>query len=252
MNVKLRKLQDSDKEAYLNLENEIWVNKKMLQKEKENDSLWNSMFSDTEIHYTILVENQICGFISVMKLDKEVQELGLELFEKFRHQGIGYEAVVQLLEICKNEYHMHKIQSEVYADNYPSILLMRKIGAIPCKIKRNACIDEAFQSDFQRDNEGLISDNVRSMAKLFDVDPKRLLSNLLVFQIAIPIGKRRFDVALTGDLSYKKEIETQSIKFMYSQVRRFLESLLSKTKTSTKEKIQAEFLATIEKMKSAL
>ena len=46
MNVKLRKLQDSDKEAYLNLENGIWVNKKMLQTGKENDSLWNSMFSD--------------------------------------------------------------------------------------------------------------------------------------------------------------------------------------------------------------
>lgn len=252
MSVKLRKLQDSDKETYIKLANELWVNKKMLQNEKENDNFWKCMFSDTEIHYTILMDNQICGFVSVMKLDKEVQELGVELFEKFRHRGIGYSAVVQLLEICKNEYHMHKIQSKVYADNYPSILLMRKIGGAPCKIARNMCIEETFQSDFQKDNVGLISDNIKSMAKLFDVEPKLLLSNLLVFQITIPIGKRQFDVALTGDLNYKKEIENQSMKFMYSQTRQFLESLLSKIQNSTKEEIQAELSATIEKMESGL
>lgn len=252
MNIRLRKIQESDKETYIELANEIWVNKKALQDKEHNDSFWKSMFSNTEIHYAILMGEQICGFASVMKLDKEVQELGIELFEKFHHQGIGYAAVVRLLEICKDEYHMQKIQSKVYADNYPSILLMRKIGGVPCKITRNACIEESFQSDFQKNNMELISDNIRKIAKLFDVKPELLLSNLLVFQIAIPIGKIQFDVALTGDLSYRKKIETQSIKCVYSQSLQFLEALLAKTENSTKEEIQAELSAMIERMESVL
>ena len=42
MNIKLRKLQDTDKEAYIKLENEVWVNKKALQDEEHNDRLCRS------------------------------------------------------------------------------------------------------------------------------------------------------------------------------------------------------------------
>ncbi len=252
MDIELRKIQDSDKETYIKLAKEIWVNKKALQNEEHNDGFWKNMFSDKEVHYAILRGDQICGFASVMKLDKEVQELGVELFEEFRHQGIGYKAVVRLLEICKDKYHMQKIQSKVYADNYPSILLMRKLGGVPCKIVRNACIDEASEADFQKGNAELISDNVREMARLFHVEPELLLSNLLVFEIAIPIEDRQFDVKLTGELDYKKKIETKSIKCVYSESVRFLESLLENSKSRTKEEIQAELSAMIEKMESNL
>ena len=253
MDIKLRKLQDSDKEMYIKLSKEIWINKKALQDEERNDRFWKCiMFSNTEVHYAILGENQICGFASVMKLDKEVQELGVELFEKFHHQGIGYKAVVKLLEVCKSEYHMQNIQSKVYADNYPSILLMRKLGGVPCKIVRNACIDESFELDFQRKNEELISENVREMARLFCVEPELLLSNLLVFQIAIPIREKQFDVVLSGDLCYEKKIESQSLKHMYSESLRLLESLVVKSKNSTKEEISDELSAMIEKMESNL
>ena len=40
MNIELRKLLDSDKETYFELENETWVNKRMLQDEEANDRSW--------------------------------------------------------------------------------------------------------------------------------------------------------------------------------------------------------------------
>ena len=94
MNIELRKLLDSDKETYFELENETWVNKRMLQDEEANDRSWKAMFADTEAHYAVLMGDQICGFASILKLGEEVQEFGLELFERFRHQGIGYAALV--------------------------------------------------------------------------------------------------------------------------------------------------------------
>ena len=204
MNIKLRKLQDSDKETYFELENETWVNKRMLQNEEANDRSWKAMFSDTEAHYTILMGDQICGFASILRLGEEVQEFGLELFEKFRHQGIGYAALVRLLEICKNEYHVKELHSKVYPDNFPSILLMRKIAGTPYGIMRNPCIEDSLRSEFQKDNIELISDNARKISELFDVEPELLLSHLLVFQIPLQPSETRFSLSLTGHLNYEK------------------------------------------------
>ena len=72
MNIELRKLLDSDMETYFELENETWVNKRMLQDEEANDRSWKAMFADTEAHYAVLMGDQICGFASILKLGEEV------------------------------------------------------------------------------------------------------------------------------------------------------------------------------------
>lgn len=76
MNIELRKLLDSDKETYFELENETWVNKRMLQDEEANDRSWKAMFADTEAHYAVLMGDQVCGFASILKLGEEVRNLG--------------------------------------------------------------------------------------------------------------------------------------------------------------------------------
>lgn len=233
MKIELRKIKDSDREIYMELANEVWVNKKLLQDEKQFDSFWETIFSDTEMHYAILMEHQICGFASIMKLDKEVQEIGIELFQKYHHQGIGYAALTQLLQICKREYHILKVQSKVYADNFPSILLMKKIGGVPFGITRNLCIDMQLQLEFQKNNKDLISDNIKEVASLFGVEPEVLLSNLLLFQIPIESQENGFNILLTGNLNYEKKIETRAMNYMLFQTRQMFEDLLEKRKNST-------------------
>ena len=252
MNIELRKLLDSDRETYFELENETWVNKRMLQDEEANDRSWKAMFADTEAHYAVLMGDQICGFASILKLGEEVQEFGLELFERFRHQGIGYAALVRLLEICKNEYHVKKLRSKVYPDNFPSILLMRKIGGTPYEITENPCIEESLRTEFQKDNAELISDNVKRMAELFGVEPELLLSNLLVFQIPLQPAEIRFSLSLTGDLSYEKKIETKAINHMYQETTRILKSILEKAKNGTEEDFRKEMMDVIENLESRM
>lgn len=240
MNIELRKLQDSDKEAYIKLENEILVNKKVLKDEEHNDKLWKSMFSDTEIHYTVLMEDQICGFVSITKLDKKVQELGIEFLKEYCHKGIGYAALVQFLKICKEEYKIKNIQSKVYADNFPSILLMRKIGCTPYGIAKNVCIEESAQLAYQEENKGLISDNVKEVARLFNVEPELLLSHLLIFKVPLEPVRNQFQVSFTGNLNYEKRIETQEIKHMYRQTERSLRSISEKLKNNPSENVVNE------------
>lgn len=242
MKIELRKMKDTDKEIYFELAKEMWVNKKLLQDEKQNDLLWKTMFSNTEMHYAVLMEHQICGFVSITKLDKEVQELGIELFQKYHHQGIGYSALTQLLQICKREYNMLKIQSKVYADNFPSILLMQKIGGVPCGVTRNLCINRHLQLEFQKNNEDLISDNVKEVAKLFGVEPEVLLSNLLLFQIPIESEENAFHILLTGNLNYEKKIETRAMNYMISYARQMFENILKDSTDHTRNKAIEEML----------
>ena len=252
MNIELRKLLDSDKETYFELANETWVNKRMLQDEEANDRSWKAMFSDTEAHYAVLMGDQICGFVSILRLGEEVQEFGLELFEKYRHQGIGYAALVRLLEICEKEYHVKELHSKVYSDNFPSILLMRKIGGTPYGITGNPCIEESLRPEFQKDNAELLSDNVKRMAELFDVEPELLLSHLLVFQIPLQPAKIRFSLSLTSDLGYEKKIETKAINHMYQETSRSLKAILEKTKNGTKEDFRKELMDMIENLESRM
>ena len=240
MNIILRKLQDNDKDTYFSLAKETWVNKKGLQDPSQIDLSWKTMFCKTETHYAILKEGEICGFCSIIHFDREIQEIGIELFKVFQHQGIGYTALTQLLEICKNEYHMQRVHSKVYPDNYPSVLLMRKVGALPLKTVRNACIDPSSMTEFKTANAELISDNLCKIADLFQVSPDHLLPNLLIFEISLPVVPPQFSLSLTEDLHYKKRIETQAMRCMLSQIAKSIEELLDKHENAMNDKLKEE------------
>lgn len=250
MNIILRKLQDTDKDTYFALAKETWVNKKLLQDPSQIDLSWKTMFCDTETHYAIVKKGEICGFCSILHFDRELQEIGIELFKIFQHQGIGYAALTQLLEICKSEYHLQKVHSKVYPDNYPSILLMRKVGGLPLKTVRNACIDPSSAAKFEAANADLISDNLCNIADLFLVSPDHLLSNLLIFEISLPVVQPQFSLSLTGDLHYKKRIETQAIRCMLSQVSKSIVELLDKHETAMGDKLKEEIASLLSKYDS--
>ena len=75
------------------------------------------------------------------------------------------------------------------------------------------------------------------MARLFDVEPELLLSNILVFQIPMKPEKSQFNISLAGNLDYEKKIETSAINCMHLQTTRVLEALLEKIKNSTTDVI---------------
>lgn len=250
MHITLRKIQNTDKDTFFALAKETWVNKKALQDPSQIDLSWKNMFCDTETHYAIVKEEEICGFCSILHFDRELQEIGIELFKIFQHQGIGYAALTQLLEICKSKYHLQKVHSKVYPDNYPSILLMRKVGGLPLKTVRNACIDPSSVAKFEAANADLISDNLCNIADLFLVSPDHLISNLLIFEISLPVVQPQFSLSLTGDLHYKKRIETQAIRCMLSQVTKSIEELLDKHKTAMDDKLKEEIASLLSKYNS--
>ena len=242
MNVILRHIEEADNDSYIELEKETWVEVNLLEDENEADKVWVNTFTmKTEITYTILGNNEICGFCSIKHIDQDEKEISIEIFKCFQHQGVGYQALKILLEICEKEYHMKSVKSKVYPDNYPSILLMRKVGAMPYGIERNVAVEEQFEKEFQENNRELISDNLSKVANIFRVDKEKMLSQILCFKIDIPIRKIQFDLCIDGDVDYKKEIETKAMRFMYQKMINSLKTILIScdgSKESLNEEIQ--------------
>lgn len=242
MTVRLRHIEEADKDSYIELEKETWVEVNLFKDENEADKVWANTFTrETEITYTILENTEICGFCSIKHIDQDEKEISIEIFKRFQHQGVGYQALKILLEICEKEYHMKSVKSKVYPDNYPSILLMRKIGAMPYGVERNAAVEEQFEKEFQDNNRELISDNLSKVANVFQIDKEKMLSQVLCFKIEIPIRKIQFDLFFDGDVDYKKEIETRAIRFMHQKMINSLKTILTScadSKESLNEEIQ--------------
>ena len=251
MNVRLRHIEENDKDSYIELEKETWVGDKLLEDDNNADKVWAGIFMKTEITYTILANAEISGFCTIKHIDQDEKEIAIEIFKRFRHQGIGYQAVKLLLEICEKEYHMKSVKSKVYPDNYPSILLMRKIGAIPYATERNAVVEEQFEKEFQDNNKELLSENLSKVASVFQVDIEKLLSEVLCFKIELPSKEKQFDLNLDGNVDYKKEIETKAMRFMYHQMKNSLETILA-TCSDNKENLNEEIQKLISRYETVL
>lgn len=227
MTVRLRKIKETDKDKYIELQRETWVAVNLLNNQSEKDVLWKGLFTENEKNYAILADDEICGFCAIKHMDGEEQEISIELYKRFQHKGIGYLALKELLTICEEEYHMKSVISKVFPDNYPSILLMRKVGAVPFGIERNMAVEEDKENEFRNNNRELLSENLSRVASLFCVENEELLSRVLVFKIKLPIMGIQFDLPLTGDLCYKKDIETRATRFIYQQMKIALKKILA-------------------------
>lgn len=124
---------------------------------------------------------------------------------------------------------------------------MRKVGALPLKTVRNACIDPSSMAEFRTANAELISDNLCKIADLFQVSPNHLLSNLLIFEISLPVIQSQFSLSLTGDLHYEKRIETQTMHCMLSQIAKSIEELLDEHADAIDDKLKEEIASLLSK-----
>lgn len=56
MNIRLRELQPEDKDLYISLQREYWVNKKTLDDVETQNSLWQDLQEEKRINYVARAE----------------------------------------------------------------------------------------------------------------------------------------------------------------------------------------------------
>lgn len=91
--------------------------------------LWNSKECDGKYYemFAIVDDDMIVGMVSLYQHTKNVISCGPEIFEKYRKQGYGNQAMCQALDIVRDMGYKIAV-AQIRKDNLGSIRLHEKLG----------------------------------------------------------------------------------------------------------------------------
>ena len=91
------------------------------------NSVYNDI-ADTFAIFAIYKTDVYCGYIQLIE-KKEHYELGIELLNEHRRQGIGTESVIAFCKYLKEEFGIETVELRIFANNSISVSFFKKLGA---------------------------------------------------------------------------------------------------------------------------
>ena len=185
----LRNIRKPDGDRYVMLQKEV-----MLSSAKYDDKIllevWGDMFEKHCEAYAIISDatDDFCGYCAIKNTYHAKPEIAIELFKKYQSKGIGFSALQKMLAYVGERHNKPCFIAVVEPDNYASQGLMYKLGGVPGGIKKSGFLQEEDIDDFESENLNLLNSRINQIAKDFSVEPKKLLSHALVFDIAVHNG----------------------------------------------------------------
>lgn len=184
-NIQLRILSQQDYDDYIKLQKEVSPFRSAFMDIDFCIRAWNDMFESGRLVYAIQDKAKFCGYCAIKDCRKEKPEIEIELLKEYRKKGIGYTALCLLINKITNEY---KVTDFVYctdSDNYASQALVQKLGGKPNGLKRFFFLCEEEVEKFEKEHLGLIDNKLTELAREFNVEPRKLLTHILVYHINV-------------------------------------------------------------------
>ena len=179
----LRKVKETDREMFLELQTETSMMRSMLKEEGYRLMLWDEHIQDKALMATIEVDDEYAGYCGINNLSKEYWEIAIELREKWRRQGIGYNALKIFLSEMKSRVQKREFRVKIDSDNYASQGLFEKLGAVPYGIAEFMLHKEEDIRKCEEENLQEIDDKLMEVAEKFGVEPRKLLSHVLEYRL---------------------------------------------------------------------
>ena len=179
----LRKVQDSDKDIFIELQKENNIVKSMMKEEAYRNMLWNEHIEYKALMFSVIVDNEYAGYCGIKNTTHEQWEIAIEILNKWKHKGIGYRAISIMLDAIKNRLNVSEFRVRIDAENYPSQRLFEKLGAKPNGISEFLLHEEADIRRCEEENIHLLDERIQELAKQFNVEPRKLLSHVLEYKL---------------------------------------------------------------------
>ena len=179
----LRKVQDSDKHIFIELQKENNIVKSMMKEEAYRNMLWNEHIEYKALMFSVIVDNEYAGYCGIKNTTHEQWEIAIEILNKWKHKGIGYRAISVMLDEIKNRLNVSEFRVRIDAENYPSQRLFEKLGAEPNGISEFLLHEEADIRRCEEENIHLLDERIQELAKQFNVEPRKLLSHVLEYKL---------------------------------------------------------------------
>ena len=127
--------------------------------------------------------DEYIGYCGINNIEEEPWDLAIELLEQYQHLGYGYRAMACFMNCMKAEIGETHFKVRVDPDNVGSQKLMKKLGFKPAGITTYYIYDEKELKEYEEDNIEFIDERLIRLAQEFQVEPKQLLSHILVYEI---------------------------------------------------------------------
>lgn len=181
--ITLRKVQDSDKDIFIELQKENNIVKSMMKEEAYRNMLWNEHVEYKTLMFSIIVNNEYVGYCGIKNTTCEQWEIAIEILNKWKYKGIGYKAISVMLDEIKSRLNVSEFRVRIDSENYPSQRLFEKLGAEPNGISEFMLHEEADIHRCEEENIHLLDEKMQKLARKFNVEPRKLLSHVLEYKL---------------------------------------------------------------------
>lgn len=179
----LRDVSDSDKNGYLQLQQEYSSLRSLLQDERYCEKIWRDHTDHTALILAIEKNGAYVGYCGIKDLSKEQWEIAIELLPKWTHQGIGSFVISAMLDALKNRLSADNFRIRIDPTNTASQGMFEKLGAKPNGISKFILQSEEEIQQCEDANLHLIDDTLIAVATKFEVEPRKLLSHVLEYTL---------------------------------------------------------------------
>lgn len=123
------------------------------------------------------------GYCGINNIFAETPELAIAILKKYQHKGYGFEALNAFMKTVKEMTGIAHFIAKVDPENAASRQLMIKLGFKPAGIATFLIDDEDKLRRLEEENMEYLTKDLVELAGEFNVEPRKLLSHLLVYAI---------------------------------------------------------------------
>lgn len=124
-------LSVEDKENYINLRRQIADTPQYYSTPQKAELMWQIMTENEDINYSIYdVNDEYCGNVILQNPQSDTPEIGIDLLEEKRNQGIGPRVIILLARQVYLELNVEYFLLRVSSLNSHSLHMIKKLGAI--------------------------------------------------------------------------------------------------------------------------
>lgn len=123
-------LSEEDKENYIKLRRQVTASPIFYDNPELAAIMWESAIEGDERNYSIYKEGAYCGNVVLQHSSEDIPEIGVDLLEEYRNQGIASKAIKLLVKTDykerQGEYYLLRVSSR----NLHSKHMVEKMGAV--------------------------------------------------------------------------------------------------------------------------
>lgn len=179
----IREVCVTDREPFLALQKIYSPTKAMLEHEAYQSMIWSEHAEQKSLMFSIMHEGSYAGYCGIQDLTKDIWEISIELLPEKTSKGIGFYSISAMLNELRDRLGVVNYRVRIEPTNRASQRLFEKLGAVPNGLSELWLHNPEDLSQLEQENVSLIDENILSVAEKFSVEPRSLLSHVLVYRL---------------------------------------------------------------------